>query len=382
MKSEYCAKEMIPSNKRQDVGTDGAEVVETLPHIKRVSRIKHAILHSYLPAWARILGSSSQRLCYFDCYAGRGEYEFEGRQVEGSPLIAVRSASRYVTANPDRSMTVVLIEKGAKEAETLQRHLDRFRPWPSDLRVQVKRADSATFVEEMLGQVGALAPSFFLIDPYGHPLSIPLINQILDRNRTEALITLMWYRINMNLGNPTVHHLVDKLFDDSSWRAQPFMAESGKAREDHFLKFFSSRLHGNFVLPFRIGFDPEDKIRGYRTKYYLIHVSNHSKAALLMKDIMWPLGDEDGTFDFSGEAQGVLISKSPKENELEQILLRQLSGQRMAFDDIREKTWELPFIEKHYRSVIKKLALEDRAKITRVTSKKTGLKGRDLVQFL
>jgi len=365
----------------QDVAAMSTELVETLPHIKRVSRIKHAILHRYLPAWARILGSANQRLCYFDCYAGRGEFEFGGKHVEGSPLIAVRSATRYVTANPNRMMTVVLIEKGAMEAEALQGYLERFRPYPRGLQVHIVRADSTTLIGELLGQVDDLAPSFFLIDPYGHPLTIPLINQILDRKRTEALINLMWYRINMDLGKPSVHHLLDNLFGDDSWRVQQFMTESGKQREDHFLKFFSSRLHADFVLPFRIGFDPEDKIRGHRTKYYLLHVSNHPKAALLMKDVMWPLGDQDGTFDFSGEAQGVLISKTPNESELKDILLRRFSGQKAAFGDILEMTWNLPFIEKHYRSVIKEMESKGIVAVTRITSKRSGLKGQDLVEF-
>jgi hypothetical protein len=47
-------------------------------HLKRVSRIKHIILEKYLPPWERILGSKNRRLCYFDCYAGPGAYEFEG----------------------------------------------------------------------------------------------------------------------------------------------------------------------------------------------------------------------------------------------------------------------------------------------------------------
>jgi hypothetical protein len=207
----------------------------------------------------------------------------------------------------------------------------------------------------------------------------PLINEILARKRAEALITLMWYRINMDLGNPSVHHLVDKLFGDGSWRSQQFVNEKGEAREDHFLEFFCSQLNAKFVLPFGIGFDPEDGVRGHRTKYYLLHVSNHSKAVLLMKEVMWPLGDEDGTFDFSGEMQGVLISKTPKQEELEEILLREFSGETAAFDDIREEAWKLPFIEKHYRSVLR--ALEGRGKVTvkRIISKKTGLSGRDLI---
>ena len=44
----------------------------------------------------------------------------------------------------------------------------------------------------------------------------------------------MWYRINMDLGNPAVQEHVDQLFGDQDWRQQPFMEQSGLAREDGF----------------------------------------------------------------------------------------------------------------------------------------------------
>ncbi len=367
-------------------GPEGAdagkiEPAETPPHIKRVSRVKHQILHGYLPAWARILGVSNQRLCYFDCYAGRGEYEFLGERVDGSPLVAVRAGIRYVEIERGRQMTVVLIEKDPNEAEALEKCLGQFQPYPDGLQVHVVRGNSKTLVQEILGQANSLAPSFFMIDPYGHPLSIPLINQVLDRPRTEALINMMWYRINMDLGNSLVQHHVDELFGDPSWRTQSFMSENGKRREESFLNFFCSQLKGKFVFPFRIGFDPEDKVPGNRTKYYLLHVSNHPKAVRLMKNVMWRLGNEDGTFDFSAESQGVLISKTPRVKELEKILLKEFAGQKVAFDDILERTWKLPFLEKHYREVIQGLRSREIVSITSVTSKKRGLKGQDIVKF-
>jgi hypothetical protein len=100
-----------------------------------------------------------------------------------------------------------------------------------------------------------------------------------------------------------------------------------------------------------------------------------------MKDVMWPLGDEEGTFDFSGNSQGVLISETPRLDELKAILLRDFSGQQVAFDDIRGKTWSLPFIEKHYRSVLQELRSSGIVEVTSVSSKGKGLAGRDLVRF-
>jgi hypothetical protein len=185
----------------------------------------------------------------------------------------------------------------------------------------------------------------------------------------------------MDLSNPAVQANVDEMFGHQEWRRQAFMGQSGNAREVGFLNYFVSKLAAKYVLPFRIGYDPEDRVRGERTKYYLLHASNHPSAVLLMKEVMWPLGDEDGTFDFSGESQGVLISSTPRVDELQEILLKEFAGKELGFDMIREQTWELPFVEKHYREVLQKLRAKGTINVTPISSKKSGLRRKDLIRF-
>ena len=268
---------------------------ETLPHIKRVSRIKHAILKGYLPSWAVILGSTNRNMNYIDCFAGPGCYEFGGVAVDGSPVIAVKAAKSFLDIHPNHSLNILLTENDEQQAQQLEQQLEPLKPYPKNLSVNPLTEDSKTFIPDLLSKTPLIVPSLFMIDPYGHPLSLPVINNILSRQRTEALITLMWYRINMDLSNPAVQANVDRLFGDQEWRKQPFMTQKGVARENGFLDYFVSKLTAKYVLPFRIGYDPEDKVKGERTKYYLLHASNHSSAVLLMKEVMWPLGDEDGT---------------------------------------------------------------------------------------
>jgi three-Cys-motif partner protein len=354
---------------------------ETLPHIKRVSRIKHTILQKYLPPWASILGSTNRRMNYIDCFAGPGCYEFGGVPVDGSPVIAVKAAKLFLDTHPNHSLNILLTENNDRQARQLEQQLEPLKPYPLNLSVNPLTEDSKTFIPDLLSRVSSLAPSFFMIDPYGHPLTLPDINNILSRQRTEALITLMWYRINMDLSNLSVQTNVDRLFGNREWREQPFMGQKGNVRENGFREYFVSKLKAKYVLPFRIGYDPEDKVKGERTKYYLLHASNHPSAVLLMKEVMWPLGNEDGTFDFSGESQGVLISRTPQAHELGQILMREFAGKDLAFDEIRERTWKLPFVEKQYREIIQKLRAEGIVTVTPVSSKRTGLRERDLVRF-
>lgn len=349
-------------------------------HLKRVSRIKHVILQKYLPAWAVILGSRHQRLAYFDCFAGPRTYELEGQPVAGSPIIAVNSAIEYLRSHPTQRLIMCLIEDDRDQVLELEKKVANLQPYPSNLTVNINCADSKKLVPELLSKIDRLCPSFFLIDPYGHPLPIPTINSILRRDRTEALINLMWFRINMDLSNALMKMRVDELFGDDDWSRQPFMHMRGAEREARFIEYFKSRLSCRFVLPFKIRYDPEDIHGGSRTKYYLLHVSNHVKAALLMKEIMWPLGDEEGTFDFSGESQGMLISSTPTTDELKTILVRDFKGKEVGFDELREQTWALPFVEKHYRSALQDLEGME-VEIRRITSKKTGIKKLDRIRF-
>jgi three-Cys-motif partner protein len=361
------------------------EIAKTqLQHLKSVSRIKHHVLTRYLPSWATILGSTFDLLYYVDCFAGPGRYESDGQLVDGSPVIAVRAGKEFASQYPGKRLGLVLVEDDATQLQQLRECLRATHPYPDNLKVLTRLADSRAFIPKVIEQIRKRrnAPSFFLVDPYGHPLSIPVMNDMLALPRSELLINFMWYRINMDMTNDAVQHRVSELFGDEGWKQQPFMSQHGKAKEDSVLKHFRGRLSAQYVLPFRIRYDAqEDRIAGNRTKYYLIHASNNLKAVLLKKEVMWPLGDEEGTFDFSANSQGALISRTPQPNELRSILLREFAGQRLAFDDIRGRTWSLPFIEKHYRSVLQDLRASGTVEVTPITSKGKGLTARDLVRF-
>lgn len=353
-------------------------------HLKRVSRVKHEILTKYLPSWAVILGSKYDLLYYVDCFAGPGRYESDGMIVDGSPVIAVKAGKDFADKYPNKKLGIILFEEDDEQLEQLKACLDAVLPYPENFKVDCRLADSHKKVPQVIARIKArnFAPSFFLVDPYGHPLSIPTMNEILALPHSELLINLMWFRINMNMGNPLVAHHVTELFGDDDWRSQPFVQQSGWEREKNFLEYFCGRLAAKFVLPFRIRFDArEDRMGGERTKYYLIHASNNLKAVFLMKDVMWPLGDEEGTFDFSANEQGVLISATPEPEQLRDVLIREFAGQEVSFDDIRSRTWQLPFMAKHYRSVLQELRTSGVVKVMSITSKGTGLTGNDLVRF-
>jgi three-Cys-motif partner protein len=353
---------------------------EELRHLKRVSRIKHIILEKYFPPWAKILGSRGTELAYIDCFAGPGQYEMEGVAVKGSSVIAVEEAIKLVRDKHVRSLLLHLVDDDSKQVERLEACLRDLQPYPRNLTVKVTCANSRSFVPDMLRGLHSQVPAFFLIDPYWHPLPLPVIRTMLRRQRTEVFINLMWFQINRDLNNAKVESQLNDLFGDNDWQKQPFMGMHGIEREKAFLTYFISKLGASFVRQFRIRYDVEDTRGGDGTKYYLLHASNHVKAALLMKEVMWPLGDEQGTFDYSGESQGILISEAPTEQDLRNNLMQMFKGKEISFDELCEQSWHLPFIARHYRAVLKTMEGQE-ITIRRITSKKTGISGADRIRF-
>jgi three-Cys-motif partner protein len=363
------------------VASEEASRSDEIAHLKQVSRVKHAILRQYFPPWAVILGSRNAELAYVDCFAGPGRYEMGGALVDGSPVIAVKEAEALVAANRVSKLSLHLIDDKPEQIERLKVRIDELKPDVRNLVIQISCTDSRSYVPRLLRTLQPNTPAFFLIDPYGHPLPLPMVRTILQRRRTEVLINLMWFQINRDLNNPKVESRLNELFGDKEWQSQRFMNMHGADREKSFLQYFISSLRAKYVLPFRIRYDVEDTQSARRTKYYLLHVSNHPRAALLMKEIMWPLGDEAGTFSYSGNPQGSLISEAPTEADLRLELMQRFRKRETTFARLREETWELPFIERHYRSVVKSMEHQNEVTIVRVSSRKTGIGPADRIYF-
>lgn len=352
--------------------------------LKEVSKAKLQILEKYFPSWARILGSRHPTLVYVDCFAGAGKY-LGGE--EGSPLVVLSKAQEMVRRSKHPlNIVTIFVEKDATAVQELQANISKTLPdLPKEVRYYVFNEDAHDFVEKLLEVIPNGVPAFFFVDPYGHPLTIPVMNKILERQRTEILLTLMWCAINRHLNNPKTVKAITRMFGHDEWRNQTFIQAERYERETQFLDYFLLHLNAEYKLRFRILFSPEDSVPGgeHRTKYYLVHLSNHPKAVLLMKEVMWRLGDEMGTFEFSARPQLRLFSQTPQVDELIKYLKQEYrgSGRTLTFGELREETWELPFIESYYREAVKQLENEGAVQVVRVKSKKTGISDEEILCF-
>jgi len=347
------------------------------------TRVKHVVLEKYLKAWVSILGSQNPRICYFDGFAGKGRYP---SGEEGSPVIAMRVAEEICSLGRAREVVCVFIERDPENCADLQRAVAEARQrYPSVRVLDPILGEFADEISNILRQVKArLAPSFFFIDPFGWSgVPFDLVKEIMNLRRTEVFFTFMVRDIARFLDYPPSHHTLTGLFGTDKW--QQFANLPFKQRSIALLNLYINQVRAEasvkFAIPFRVC---EDIAR--RDLYYLVHATNNFKGLRVMKSVMYKAG-QTMPFAYLGldERPGQLRLFSVDEENvraLQKELPNRFAGRTLSFDQILEESWDLPYLEKHYRAALKELRSQGIITVTPVTSKTSrGLQGKDHVCF-
>lgn len=134
------------------------------------TRLKHAILRSYLQYWASILLSAragNPEVCFIDCFAGPGH---DGEGHEGSPLIAaravqvIRGMSTAGSLPAGASLRFAAVEKKAIYFREMKESVESLLG--SDPAVRLLNHD----YREVLGELQSFrgtAPTLTFLDPFG-----------------------------------------------------------------------------------------------------------------------------------------------------------------------------------------------------------------------
>ena len=360
------------------------------------TRVKHILLEKYLDVWIPILGRYNPRICYFDGFAGRGEYiDKRTRQtILGSPLIALKVAdgrSKYYD-----KLICFFIEKDEDNFKNLEEVLEREKPniknWQK-IEVKKENDEFANVIEgifEHMDEGYVLVPSFFFVDPFGFSgIPFHMITKILSNPRTEVFFTFMARDIARFIQLPKLEDTFNSLFGTDKWKAI-LASLQGWDREIALINLYREQLHEvanvKYSWPFRVC-----TFERMQTLYYLLHVTNNVKGHSIMKDIMFNQS-VDGNFaylgpkDIAARFQMKLFDINSIE-ELKKLLLKRFKGRTIAYDRIQEEIcipWysEPPYINTHYNQALKKLENEGKTNINRITSKTSrGLSGNDEITF-
>lgn len=355
---------------------------------KKHTRVKHALLEKYLLAWMPILGSRYPWVTYFDGFAGRGVYE-DGSP--GSPVLAMQLADKL--APRLQRVTLRFVERNPENYENLraavETELSRLT-YPEKVSVHHTQGDfdeaACAFLDQAEARGASQAPSFFFIDPFGFT-GVPLetVGRILSVPKTEVFFTFMLRDINRFLELGQLVDQMNVLFGGGCWRDVVSHADRERALVELYRRQLHEQANATYSLHFKVC-----ESDSTATLYYLIHANNNFKGHQIMKGVMLNQG-VNGEFAYLGkndlsERTQMLLFDPNDTSALAGELLRRFAGQTLTFDGIMEAMchpWNLepPFIERHYRQVIKSMASDGSLCIRRVSSKRSGLKENDLVVF-
>ena len=355
------------------------------------TRVKHEILENYLLKWIPSLGKYNAlssgtrgRVCYFDGFAGRGEYE-DGSP--GSPLIAIRVADRLIEQKVIDEVTCVFTERDEENFANLQNVIKREKTnYPRVNVLEPIKGSFADVVSNIMEKVGArLAPSFFFIDPFGFKgVPFGLVKDILSIPRTEIFLTFMYRDINRFLALTNLQSVFDELFGTSEWKQIVKNSASERERENSLRELYVNQLKqeakARFTWAYRVCEDQKTQ-----TLYYLIHATNHFKGLKYMKEVMYKQSGKGlfcflGADDITSKAQMRLFDEDI--DSLKKFLLHSFSGRTITYDQILEESYmDTPLIDTHYRQALQELRKGKKINVKPVTSKKAGLQGRDEIIF-
>jgi len=336
---------------------------------KEHTKVKHEILSKYLSSWIRILGRW-HKVCYFDCFAGRGEYEDKDGTMPGSPLIALETASSVKEKFPYlKEIVCTFIEKNKDNFENLEKIVStEIETYPEKYeRITVIppiNNEFANVASEIVEQIGdRLAPSFFFIDPFGFSgVPFEIIENILSIQKTELFITFMVRDVNRFLESAGHRISIEELYGVEGVLEALSNQYSNLPREHALLKLYRERLHDEanvkYTLAFKINADER-----LQTTYYLIHATNSPKGCELMREIMHKTGTE-GRFAYLGPAEGQMsLTRYDGLSKLKEFLLNRFRGRLLSYQDIRyENLMDIDFSKKDYRKAL--IELEEEGKVS------------------
>jgi three-Cys-motif partner protein len=253
------------------------------------SLIKDDVLRGYLPAYLGKVNSIGQQILLVDGYAGPGTFE-DGKA--GSPLIIGSQAEAHAKGN----YHAFFINKSKQYHEKLTSIVAR-HGWSN---AHTLRGDARQILEVLPGILRSQTV-FLYLDPFGPTgCEFALMEPFLKRDmRASTEIVLMMHipvlhrlaaRKKVQEGKRGERHLVlrherlSKFFGGDYWKEILWTDhENSDECNELLVKEYCRRL--NLYLPFS-GYCPVHEAQSARMKYYVVFVSRHPDAMVLMNDAM------------------------------------------------------------------------------------------------
>jgi len=250
------------------------------------SLIKHELLKGYLEALLSIVGISGvKEFTYVDCFAG--PWGDESESLSGTSiaisleiLAKVRKTLAEVHNIRGTKFRAIYIEKSKKHkqlAEYLQNNC------PEGIECYALHGDYVAKQDEILQLCGDKSFTFFFIDPKGWvDVGIPKLTKLLQRPRSEFLITFMYDFLNRFKSMAEYRTQVSQMLGDLTAQDYQEMNNlSAQERADWVVRKYREQLKAV------IGPDAKSPLRTFhadvlhkdknRVLYHLVYITRHHK---------------------------------------------------------------------------------------------------------
>ena len=163
-------------------------------------------LESYIPAFVHATKKALKRY-YVDGFAGPGSNLIDGKERDGSPLIAL---------NASEACTHYFFVERKKD---LYKQLSsRISEHKRAKLVNLKRGNFNELVKNILPLIPDLAPCLFFLDPEGLELDFATVQRISKRTKADLFILISGFGLVRNVKRPEAANTLTRFFGDDSWR--------------------------------------------------------------------------------------------------------------------------------------------------------------------
>ena len=199
-----------------------------------------------------------------------------------------------------------------------------------------------------------LAPCFMFVDPYGFSVPCEVLRKIKAHSRSELLITLIWRELDMAMqqGNPppALRATIDSVFGGKEWEVIKSIKEFD-ARGETAIQLLKEKIGAKWATYIRMLGDNK------KTRYFLLHLTDHEEGRDLMKQVVWNCCPEVGYFarKTDNPRQQYLIKPEPNLDNLRFWLLNNLRNKGCTWKELEEMLRVEIWLNKHLWQVIREL---------------------------
>ena len=351
------------------------------------TRIKHSVLNYYFPQWLRILGSYNRNLNYIDGFGGIGAYHNQedinkgkyASKIYGSPIFSIKAINDFKQKKKNLNVNVVIIDIDENNLKNIKKVLS-YEKIDISKNINLIKGDFDKKINKVLDKVKNLAPTLFMIDPFGYSqIKLKTIKRIMEHEKSEVLLNFMYNAIQRWVKYPRLEEHFNNLFGCKHWKkyAGGRTEEKEQALVDLFR--FNCKEFAGFVYPFRLRFPNKEM-----PYYYLFHLCNHRKGCILMKDSFakFNMGDLEYKGEIGKQLSLDLFADEDKQ-DWEEYLFTNFAEFTIPYGKLLDLIIDLiPCREREFKKVLQCFEQEKKIKIDGDGRKrKGGIIDSDIVIF-